>query len=155
MKHVDWVQIALCANLASIAIVLVTAVVLAWNNTGSRNIPLAAAALIGVMVGYLVQLSFELTRSRSSETIDVEFVIDRAGPSIHRWVYSKDARGMSRLSTEEGASQWLAKSNPSAFEQPAQRERGKLVSDLTMYSLVSYLADGQYDWQSPGESHGS
>src|SRR5467141_2777813 len=120
MKHVDWVQIALYANLAAIGIAILTAAVLAWNNAGSKNIPLAVAALIGVMVGYLVQLPFELTRSTSYDTIGVEFTIDRAQPVIRQWVYSYQSESSWRLLAEVGASDWLAKNNPKAFETSVQ-----------------------------------
>jgi hypothetical protein len=152
MKHVDWVQIALYANLAAIGVAMLTAVVLAWNNAGSKNIPLAAAALIGVMVGYLVQLPFELKRSRSYETIGVEFTIDRAQPVIRQWVYSDDPEVGWRLPAEVGASDWLAKNNPKAFETSLQRD--KVALDLTMYSLVSYLTHVEYDWQLQRKSYG-
>ncbi len=153
MKHIDWVHIALYANLAAIGIAILTAGVLAWNNSGSKNIPLAVAALIGVMVGYLVQLPFELTRSRSYETIGVEFVTDRAGPGIRQWVYRDDPETSWRLPAEVGASEWLAKNNPTAFETNLQRD--KVALDLTMYSLVSYLTHVEYDWQLQRKSYGS
>lgn len=152
MRHVDWVQVALCANLAAIGIAVLTAVVLAWNNAGSKSIPLAAAALIGVMVGYLVQLPFELTRTKSYETIGVEYVIDRAEPVIRQWVYSNDVETGWRLHAEVGASKWLTKNNAAAFETSPQRD--KVALDLTMYSLVSYLTHMQYDWQLQRRSYG-
>ncbi len=52
-----------------------------------------------------------------------------------------------------GASEWLTKNYPTAFETIPQRD--KVALDLTMYSLVSYLTHIQYDWQLQRKSYGS
>ena len=153
MNDFDWVEIALWTNLVAIGIAIVTAIYLAWNNSGSKNIPLAAAALVGVMVGYVIQLPFELIRSTDHETIGVQFTIDRAVPVIRQWVYTDDVETSWRLPAEIAASNWLARTNPTAFDQPARRD--KLAIDLTVYSLLSYLTHAEYDWQLQRKSYGS
>jgi hypothetical protein len=88
VKHIDYVEVSLVANIIAVVIAVATAIILAWNNAGSKNMPLAAAALVGVTVGYLIQLPFELTRSTTRETIGMDFVIDRQQPVLRQWVLS-------------------------------------------------------------------
>ena len=44
MKHFDYMQIVLVANIAAIVVAIGTAAILAFNNAGSKNLLLSAAA---------------------------------------------------------------------------------------------------------------
>jgi hypothetical protein len=152
MRHIDYVQVSLIANVIAIFVAAVTAIIVAWNNAGSKNMPLAAAALVGVTVGYLIQLPFELTRSTTRETIGADFVIDRSQPVLRQWVYSNKSSGW-RIGVEVGASNWLTKNDPQAFDQLSQRE--KVTKDMVVFSLLSFLTHEEYDWQLERKSYGS
>ena len=71
MRHFDYMQAVLIANIAAIVVAIGTAIILAFNNAGSKNLPLAAAALVGVLVGYSIQLPFELAKSTTRETLSM------------------------------------------------------------------------------------
>jgi len=43
MKHVDILELVLIANVTALSVVVFTAIVLAFNNAGSKNIPLAVS----------------------------------------------------------------------------------------------------------------
>jgi hypothetical protein len=150
MKHVDYVQISLIANVIAIVVAIVTAIILAWNNAGSKNIPLAAAALVGVTVGYLLQLPFELARSVTRETIGADISIDRWKPVIRQWAYSTGVTW--RIGVEVGASNWLTKNDPKVFDQISGRD--KAAKDLMVFSLLSFLTHEEYDWQLERKSYG-
>jgi len=152
MRNIDYVQVSLIANVIAVTVAVATAIVVAWNNAGSKNMPLAAAALVGVTVGYLIQLPFELSRSTTRETIGAEFVIDRAQPALRQWVYANAASGW-RIGVEVGASNWLTKNDPQAFDQLTQRD--KATKDMLLFSLLSFLTHEEYDWQLERKSYGN
>ena len=137
----DVVKIALIVSIVALVVGLVTAIVVAVENAGSRNLALAVGALGAAMILFLIQLPFELQRSISRDRISTELTIDRAKPSIRQWIYSVNAGW--RINAETGASAWLATNNPAAFDQ----DRDRVTSDLTLFSLVSFLAYNEFDWQ--------
>jgi hypothetical protein len=149
MKHVDHLQVVLVVNLVALGLAIGTAIYLALNNAGSKNMLLAIAALIGVAVAYVIQLPFELARSTSYETIGVEYTIDRAEPVIRQWVYAPTGW---RVGAEIQASNWLATNNPTLFIQEAERD--KIARDFLIYSLLSYITHEEFDWQLQRKSYG-
>lgn len=151
MRNIDYVEVALVANVFAVVVASVTAIIVAFNNAGSKNMPLAAAALVGVTIGYLIQLPFELSRSTTRETIGADFVIDRVRPVLRQWVYPNGAGW--RIGTEVGASNWLTASDPHAFDQLSQRD--KAAKDMVVFSLLSFLTHEEYDWQLERKSYGT
>lgn len=153
IKNLDYLQVSLVANLIAIVVVIGTAIILAWNNAGSKNMPLGAAALIGVTVGYAIQLPFELARSTARDVIGVDLTIDRSSPVIRQWVYSNGPHAGWRIAVEVGASNWLAQGQPIMFDELGKRDR--IASDLVMFSLLSFLTHEEYDWQLQTSSYGA
>jgi len=133
-------------------VAIVTAIIVAMNNAGSKNMPLAVAALVGVTIGYLIQLPFELSRSVSHETIGLDLVIDRLQPVLRQWVYSNSGAGW-RIGAEVGASNWLTQKDPKAFDQLEQRD--KAAKDMLLFSLLSFVSAEEFDWQLERKSYGS
>ncbi len=152
MKHIDYVQVALIANLIAIFVAIVTAIIVAVNNSGSKNVPLAAAALVGVTVGYLIQLPFELSKTVHREIIGVDFVIDRLQPVLRQWVYDIGGSGW-RIPVEVGASNWLTKNDSTVFDELERRD--KATRDILLFSLLSFLTHEEYDWQLERKSYGT
>jgi len=144
-------QGVLIANIAAIVVAIGTAIILALNNAGSKNLPLAAAALVGVLVGYGIQLPFELVKSTTRETLGVELTTDRSIPEIRQWAYKGNA--MSRVGNEVQASRWLASTNRSLFDDASQRDR--IAADLVVFSLLSFFAQYERDWQLQRTSYGT
>lgn len=151
MKQFDYLQIALVVNVVAIFAAIVTAILLAWNNAGSKNMPLAAAALVGVTVGYLLQLPFELVKSTDQETIGIELTIDRTNPVLRQWAYNFGSTGW-RIHAEVGASEWLTKKDPKAFDTEGARE--KATSDMIVFSVLSFLMAEEFDWQLERKKYG-
>lgn len=153
MKHIDFLQVVLVVNLVALGLVIVTAIVLALNNAGSKNIPLAVAALVGVAVGYGIQLPFELSRSAEHETIGADFVIDRAQPVLRQWVYPDDVATGWRIVAEVGASNWLIRKDPKAYDEMSKRD--KAAKDMMVFSLLSYLTTPDAEWGLERKSYGN
>src|SRR6266702_36436 len=110
-----------------------TAVTVAWQNRGSRNLALATGVLGGVTLLFLTQVRFELQSATSSEFILTEFGIDRSKPEIRQWVYG--AESGERPTAEVSASNWLSAHNPDAFSG----DREKITQDLVLFSLAYFL----------------
>ncbi len=136
----DFLKVSLIANIIAIIVAATTAGILAWQNAASRNLALAGGTLVAAMVLFVIQLRFELQRSVSYDHISTELTVDRSRPSIRQWMYV-DPRW--RILAEVGASDWLAANNPAAFAH----DREKLTLDMVIFSLVSFLATEEYDWQ--------
>jgi len=137
----DYLQVTLWVNGIALVLVLGTTMVLAWENSGSRNLALASGTLAAAIILFVIQLTFELQPSTSYDHISVELTIDRSKPSIRQWVYGTG--GHWRIGVETEASNWLAANDPTAFSQ----DRERLALDLVLYSLVSFLTHNEYDWQ--------
>jgi hypothetical protein len=129
----DPFALILIACTGALFISVLTAIILAWQNRGSRNLALAAAALVGVALFFLTQLRFELQAATTSEFILTELGIDRGKPEIRQWVYGTESGW--RPTAEVYASNWLAAHNPTAFSG----NREKITSDLVLFSLAYFL----------------
>jgi len=140
-KELDVVRVARLAYWVATFVSLATAFILLWQNASSRNLVLAFATLAGAMFVFATQLYFELEGSTSYDHISAEITIDRAKPEIRQWEYSLPTGW--RISIETGASSWLSANNPVAFDQ----DREKLTTDFLLFSLVSFVAANEFDWQ--------
>jgi peptidoglycan biosynthesis protein MviN/MurJ (putative lipid II flippase) len=71
-------KFVLIVNVRSTLIAIVTAIILARENSGSRNLALAAGTLAGGAVSFLIQLRFELSgRKKIRGNLDASIQIDR------------------------------------------------------------------------------
>ena len=136
----DSLKLLLAIGILSMVFTLVSLGCVAWANSGSRNLSLAMATLSAAMLLFVIQLAFELRASEDTDFISVELTIDRAVPAIRQWVYTT---GGWRIHAETEASDWLKANTPDLFNTDTE----KVNNDLAMFSLVSYLASNQYDWQ--------
>ncbi len=134
-------KLVLIINIIAIGVALLTAGILAWTNAGSRNLPIATGALAATVILFLIQLPFELRRSRERYFLTAEFVIDRSKPQIREWNYPDST--MWRIHDEIDASNWLAEQHPEHFDG----DRDRVTSDMVLFSLISFLASSEFDWQ--------
>lgn len=137
----DVVGVARVVYWGAMIVSLATAIILLWQNGSSRSLALAFGTLAGAMIAFAIQLYFELQPSTSYDYISAEATIDRAKPEIRQWVYSPFDGW--RMPAETRASSWLAANNPAAFHE----DREKLTTDFVLFSLVSFLAADEFDWQ--------
>jgi len=137
----DILKIAFFSTIFGIMVTFAGAIVLLWNNVGSRNLALAFGTVIGAIILFGTQMFFELRTSEEIEFVDLEYCIDRGRPQISRWDYSRSVR--LQIHAEIGASEWIAKNKPELFNT----DREKLTSDMTLFSIISYIAINEYDWQ--------
>ncbi len=137
----DFLKVALIANVASTLLALITAAILAWENTASRNLAIATGTLMAADIAFLIQLAFELQSSKSLDHVSTEFTIDRSGPSIRQWNYTGTAGW--RIGVETDASSWLAANNAAAFDN----DREILSADFALFSLLCFLTAQEFDWQ--------
>ena len=143
----DTLKIGLIVGLATLGISFILVVVFAWFNPGSRNLVLATGTLGAAIILFVIQFSFEMRESESTEFINAEFTIDRLKPEIRQWKYPSNT--VWRIHSEIDASKWVADNNPDLFEE----DREKITSDLAVFSLISYLTTSQYDWQLKEQSY--
>lgn len=118
---------------------LAAAMRLAWENAGSKTIVLATAALSGAAILFVVQAWFELQSSTSHNYVGVEYTVNHATASVGQWSYADVVRAREEIN----ASNWLHATDTPAFDRESQR----VAADLAMFSLVSFLAWEEYDWQ--------
>lgn len=137
----DNLKILLVVGIIAMIVALVSLGYVVWANAGSRNLTLAAAALISAMLFFVIQLTFELHKSEETDFISVELTIDRAKPEIRQWLYTMDMGW--RIHAETDASGWLNGHTPDLFNT----DRDKVNNHLIIFSLISYLTSTQYDWQ--------
>ena len=137
----DALKILLIVGVATLVIAAISIAMFAWASPGSRNVALATGTLGAAIILLFVQLSFELRGSEYNEFISVEFTIDHLKPEIRQWVYPSTVGW--RISSEIGASKWLSDNKPDLFA----KEPEKVTKDLAVFSLITYLATSQYDWQ--------
>ena len=131
-------------GILSLCVVLFVVVRIAAENTASRNLVLATAALGAAVILYLIQIPLELHRSISYDHISAEFTTDRGKPEIRQWIYTSSGLTTGwRMGIETNASSWLAANNPLAFNQ----DLDKLTSDFFLFSLVSFFTVNEFDWQ--------
>jgi hypothetical protein len=137
----DNLKILLVVGILAMVFTLLSLGSVVWANAGSRNLTLAAAALTSAILFFVIQLAFELRGSEDTDFISVELTIDRAKPEIRQWKYPTHTNW--RIHAEIEASDWLKTHMPDLFNT----DREKVHNNLVIFSLVSYLASTQYDWQ--------
>jgi hypothetical protein len=141
----DWPKLVLViGGIALFGGVLLLSIFTYYMAGASRNSSLAIGALFGSSLLLLIQLLFDLQGSRASEFISTEFTLDVSKPSLHQWYYPV-SQG-ERFGNEVKASQDLAGTEPEKFTGD-RTEQERLVRDMTLYSVISYIRTKQHDWQ--------
>jgi hypothetical protein len=141
----DLIKAALVSAGLGATLLLAAAGVLAWNNAGSRNLALATGTVAAGLLLFALQLPFELRSTEERDFLTVELTLDRQESSIRQWSYAS-VPGMSwRIHDEIDASKWLAGHHPQLFADEDGRDR--ITRDLVLFSIVSYLARYEFDWQ--------
>jgi hypothetical protein len=124
---------------AALAIALVAAMRLAWENAGSQTLVLATAALVGASGLFVVQTWFELQKSSTHDQVGMQYTINHETASIGQFSYADVIRARSEIN----ASNWLKSTNASAFDDASER----VASDFALFSLTYWLASQEFDWQ--------
>lgn len=140
------------AGIVFSVLALVAVGILTLANAGSRNLSLAAAALLATLIVYAVQARFELQRTTAVHIINLEYTLDQNTLMIRQWVYPMSSNPVTgwRMNAETGASAWLAAQNPAAFRfgsPPSLNDGRTLISDFAIFSLVSFSGANEFDWQ--------
>jgi hypothetical protein len=139
--NLDGLSVTLFIGVGALIVAIGCLAVVAWANAGSRNLALATATLFASGVLLAVQIPFELRSKSDTSLFSAEYTIDRLKPQIRQWSYPATVGW--RLTSEVGASDALAKTDPNAFKSDGQ----KLTQDMTIRSLAIYLLAAQFDWQ--------
>jgi len=137
----DLTKAAVVSGGVALAIALLAAGYIAWENLGSRNLGLATATLAAAAILFVIQVAFELQGSKEYDHIAFEYTLDRSVPTIRRAAYS--APQLPQLLAETDAAEWIAGNNPQALQENDR----KVFSDLAIVSLVAFLGAEQFDWQ--------
>jgi hypothetical protein len=140
----DWSKMILVLGLIALLIGVVLLTLFAFFTGGaSRNISLGLGTLLGAAVLLGIQLKFELRGSKTSEFISTEFTYDLAKPALRQWQYPASLG--ERFGNEVHASEELLAKSPDKFVGESERDR--LVQEMAIFSLVTYVATKQHDWQ--------
>jgi hypothetical protein len=137
----DFLKYVRILNVACLSVAVFTAMVLAWENAALRNLSLATATFVAVVLSFLIQLPFELQRSQEVDHVSTEFTVDRSAPWIRQWNYTGTPAW--RMGTETGASTWIVANNAEAFKG----DRELLNADFAIYSLLCFFTIQEFDWQ--------
>jgi hypothetical protein len=147
---VDSVRGALVVGGVALGVMFVCATIVFWQNRQSRNIALAGGALVAASVLIVTQLLYELQApwGPQRELVDVEYTIDLLAAGIRSWSYSsrlitRNPATVLRMGNEIAASGILKNLDPAAFG----RDGTRLSEDFAWFSVVSFIATTQSDWQ--------
>jgi hypothetical protein len=137
----DSVKFTLIAGMVALVCSVILLGYFAYENTGSRNISFAVAALAAAMLNLGLNLTFDLQRPEPKTTrIPTEYTLDARTPRIRQWVYPI---GLDfRYLNETTASAEALQLNPEAFTWRGQ----KLANDMIIFSILTYLVE-EHDWQ--------
>jgi hypothetical protein len=135
----DTLRLVVFVGVATLVVAMAAAMRLAWENAGSKTILLATAALVAAAVLFALQVAFELQSSTIRDFIGVEYTVNHSTASVGQWSYADMVRGPSEIE----ASNWLRTNDAAAFD----RNSKAVTSDLAIFSLTSFLAWYQFDWQ--------
>lgn len=140
----DTLKITLWVGFATVVLGLACLGIVAWTNSGSRNLALAMSTLVAAVVLFSMQLRFELRSRTETGTFAAELTIDRSSPQIRLWTYPDfpDVAAQ-RLTYEAAASAYLAQHDRARFDG----DRDRLNTDLVLHSLIAFLSLEQFDWQ--------
>ena len=156
-RGADFLEWVVRVGAAAAIILIVAAVIVAYQNLGSRTIALATSALVGFVVTLVVQLWFELRPSTSEDQVSFAYTTDFQERQIRQWDYTKAAGdgktdalgptaalvGGSRIGFEVEAGKWLFAEHESAVKDRPDR----VASDLAIFSLVAFFGHVERDWQ--------
>ncbi len=123
-----------------LALALTCAILIVIANGSSRNLALGLGALVGAVVVFGVQALFELQGSTATDDIYIEVVVDyqtKSVRSVQPTLYSHN------IFVEDEVSKLLADKSPPLGRDDAPR----IVRDLAVVSVLSYLFEEQPDWQ--------
>ena len=143
----DVVKTSLIVGGVALVIFAVSLGVVVWNNIQSRNVALAAGGVAAAIVLLSTQVWYELRQETRREYIGVEYVVDRRDLSVSQW-RPKDTETANRYPSS--AARQLVESRASealASNAPSELRSGNIASDMLYFSLLSYLAQSQLDWQ--------
>jgi hypothetical protein len=89
MGRSDYLQWIMTANVIACAVVVVTAVLIAYHNLNSRNIALGTGAAIGAIVAFALQLLFDLQPATRSDDVSFSYTFDFTDGDVCQWDYTK------------------------------------------------------------------
>ncbi|MFN0106181.1 MAG: hypothetical protein ACKV2U_29340 [Bryobacteraceae bacterium] len=150
----NWI---LYANLVAAGVLLSTSLVIAYQNLGSRNIPLGTGALTAAVIAFLLQIFFDLRSSARNDQVGFAYTLDFHDGEIRQWDYTKVIKVNNpgdtldgtrtilsgRIPAELEASRWLFAQHKDIAEQ----NQGKVASDFALFSLVAFFVNGGANWQ--------
>lgn len=152
-KNMDYLGIVHYLVWIAGLVLIVSALILAFENSGSRNLAISTSVVVGAVVAFLIQAKFELTSSTKSDHISFAYTFDLAKREL-RADYSKvtDIGLLSgRIDVELDAGKWIFDMRPSMNEA----DRKKVVSDFAILSALTYFGRGDRDWQSRYKKYNS
>jgi hypothetical protein len=137
----DYLKLYLYIGIAAMLVAIVCLLLVAFANSGSRNIPLALGTVFGALLLLWVQIIFELRSKETKTVFATEFTTDNQDYKIAAYRY-KSGGPMLRSMNELEANKYLRNTNIQAFG-----DNDKLWKDMSLFSLVAYLWTEQHDWQ--------
>jgi hypothetical protein len=137
----DYLKLCLCIGIAAMLAAIACLFLVAFANSGSRNIPLALGTVFGALLLLSIQMMFELRSTKSQTAFSTEFTTDTQDHKIVAYRY-KPGGPMLRATNELEANKYLRNTNIQAFD-----DNEKLWKDMSLFSLVAYFWTEQHDWQ--------
>jgi hypothetical protein len=137
----DYLKVCLYVGGVAAVVALVLLSIIAFANSGSRNIPLALGTVFGALLLLGVQIVFELRSSEAKTAFATEFTTDNQDHKILPYRY-KTSTPLMRSGNELKANKYMRDANIRAFD-----DNTKLWKDMSLFSLVAYLWTEQHDWQ--------
>lgn len=138
LKSVDVVKVALVILVAAMAVAAMSGLAVTSANRRSETLVLGFTTLLGAMALFGAQLFFQLRSSEEESALGAQVLVNTQTMTLGPY---QGTNGF-RAATEHEASDWLRQQKPDAFGQDHL-----LGVDMVVYSIVSYLAAMELDWQ--------
>jgi hypothetical protein len=129
----DYLKLSFYIGIVALVVAIVCLLLVAFANSGSRNIPLALGTVFGALLLLSIQIIFELRSTETKTVFATEFTTDNQEHKIAAYRY-KPGGPMMRSMNELDANKYLRDTNIQAFS-----DNEKLWKDASLFSLVAYL----------------
>ena len=110
----DYLKLSVFIGIAALLVAIVCLLLVAFANSGSRNIPLALGTVFGALLLLSVQIIFELRSTETKTVFATEFTTDNQDHKIAAYRYKPNGP-MLRSTNELEANKYLRDTNVQAF----------------------------------------
>src|ERR1022692_2759811 len=88
-RGIDFLAWVVGASILAAVVLVITSIIIAYHNLGSRNILLGTGALTAAVIGFGLQLWFDLRPSTREDQVSFAYTLYFHDGQISQWDYTK------------------------------------------------------------------